>query len=87
MSRKRPPQQRRVLTATQEHALLHKHRTGDFPPRCRWTTIRALIIAGMVMESQQRLVVTAQGRAYSANLAKVVSLNFSQFVAAQKHVK
>ena len=65
MSRRSPPQPGRVLTATQECALLHKHLTGDFPPRCRWTTMRALMITGMVVtDTQQDLVVTTQGQAY-----------------------
>ena len=63
--RGREPQQHgRVLTATQERALLHKHRTGDFPPRYHSETRRARSIAGMVgTESQQGLVVAAQGQA------------------------
>jgi len=65
MSERRPQHRERVLTATQERALIHKHLTGDFPPRCRWTTIRVLISTGMLMEdSQHGLVVTAQGKAY-----------------------
>lgn len=56
---------RRLLTAAQERALLHKHLTGAFPPGCRWTTVRALIRAGMVvLVNQHAFVVTAQGKAY-----------------------
>jgi hypothetical protein len=63
--RKRRPRPRGVLTAVQARALLHKYRTGDFPPGCRWTTIRALIRTGLVvLESHHALVVTAQGEAY-----------------------
>ena len=67
MHEQKAPSPRRPLTVAQQQTLLHKYLTGTLPPRCRATTIRALMHKGMVAgEHPHGLVVTAQGKAYCA---------------------
>ena len=51
------------LPPAQETVLLRKHLTGDFGKH-RFSTVRALLDAGMLRERNHELALTDKGRAY-----------------------